>query len=162
MRILIVLFALLLATPAFAQGWTVYENARFGATADIPPGFAPMGPEATNSDGLIFRSHQGGALLTIYGANVPSKNFEAYIEGQKSHDTSYNGWNIGDSSVTPRWAEYSGSLGGRQLRVRTITACDGKHALTAKLEFNGSLGSTEARVFRSLTEGAAKACYPRT
>ena len=158
MRVVIVLFTVLVTSTAFGQNWTHYENARYGALADVPPGFAPMGPEARNSDGLIFRSQQGGALLTIFGASVPNKNFEAYIESQKEHDTSYNGWKLGDSSVTPDWAEYSGALGGRQLRVRTITACSGKHALTAKLEFNGNFSSVVSRVFRSLKEGAAKAC----
>lgn len=158
MRIFLIVIALLLATPVFAQGWTSYENARYGAVADVPPGYAPMGPEAANSDGLIFRSRQGSALLTIYGANVPGKNFEAYVEGQKEHDRSYNGWKLGNSSVTPSWAEYSGSLGGRQLRVRTIAACGGKHALTVKLEFNGNMNSETSRVFRSLKEGKAKGC----
>lgn len=157
MRILLVLLAMLLSFPAFAQGWTTYENARFGAVADIPPGFVPTGPEAANSDGLIFRSKKG-AFITIYGANVPGKNFEAYIDGQKEHAKSYDGWRIRDSAVMGGSAEFSGSLGHRQLQVRTISACDGKIALTAKLEFNGNMNSTVSRVFRSLKEGAAKAC----
>lgn len=157
MRILSLVLTLLLTFPSFAQGWDTYANARYGATADIPPGFSPMGPEAANSDGLIFRSRQGGALVTIFGSNV-SGGFEATIEKMIAYEKSYHGWNVSSQTVTPDWAEYAGNVGGRQLRVRVIAACGGKHALAAKIEYNGNMNSTVSRVFRSLKAGPARAC----
>lgn len=161
MRILNLVFAILLIfagiAPGFAQGWGSYANKRYGASADIPPGFEPMGPEAANSDGLIFRSRQGGALVTIFGTQI-SGGFEKAVADMIAYEHSYHGWNVTGQTVTPDWAEYAGNVGGRQLRVRVVAACNGKHAIAAKLEFNGNMNSTVNRVFRSLKAGPAKAC----
>lgn len=158
MRNLILVLALVLTSPALAQSWETYENARYGATARVPPGFAPMGPEANNSDGLIFRSRSGGSLLTIYGADVPGRNFEAYVEGQIAHEQSYNGWKVTGRKITPDWAEYTGSIGSRFLSVRTIAACNGRHAVSTKFEYNGNMKSTVSKVERSLKAGSARSC----
>jgi len=155
---LIFIFACLLTSSAFAQGWDSYANARFGATASVPPGFLAMGPEANNSDGMIFRSRQGGALLTIYGADVPGRNFEAYVENQIAHEQSYSGWKIINRTITPDWASYTGSIGSRFLSVRTISSCNGRQAVSTKMEYNGNMGSTVSKVERSLAAGPAKSC----
>jgi hypothetical protein len=157
MRSFIIILAIALTLPAAAQGGDTYANARYGATASVPSGFEPTGPEAANSDGLIFRSSHGG-LLTIFGADVSGGNFEAYVNSAMAHDKSYNGWAIQGSKITPDWAEYWGNVGARQLRVRTISACGGRHALSVKLEYNGNMDSVVSKVFRSLKEGPAHAC----
>lgn len=158
MRSFILIFIFALTFPALSQSGNTYTNARYGATARVPTGFSPMGPEATNSDGLIFRSRKGGALLTIYGADVPGRNFEAFIESQIAHEQSYNGWKITNRSVTPDWAEYSGSIGGRFLSVRTISSCNGRQAVSTKFEYNGNMRSTVSIVERSLKAGPATSC----
>lgn len=158
MRILAFLLALaLLMQPAWAQQWGSYHNERFGATADLPPGFEPAGPEAANSDGLIFRTRNGG-LLTIYGANVPGGDFEAFVATTIAHDQSYNGYPISGQTVTPDWAEYWGGMSGRNLLVRLESSCNGRIAVVAKLEYSGNLNSTVDRVFGSLEAGSATAC----
>lgn len=157
MRSFILVLALLLTFPAMAQAWGSYANARYGATASIPPGFEPTGPEASNSDGLIYRS-RGGSLLTVYGADVPGRDFAAYIEKTIAFEKSYSGWNISGSTVTPDWAEYSGSIGGRFMRVRTLSTCDGRHAISTKFEYNGNMSSTASKIERSLTAGPASSC----
>jgi hypothetical protein len=154
----IIIFILLLTFPAMAQGWDSYTNARFGASAKVPPGFAPMGPEAPNSDGMIFRSRKGGALLTIYGADVPSGDFEAYVEGQIAHEQSYSGWKISGRTITPDWAEYTGSIGGRFLSVRTLSTCNGRQAVSTKFEHNGNMRGDVSKVERSLQAGPASSC----
>lgn len=156
--LVLALTSTMLTSPAFAASWGEYKNARYGATADVPPGFEPMGAEATNSDGLIFRSRKGGALLTIYGADVPGGNFEAYVEKQIAHEKSYNGWKINNRTITPDWAEYTGNVGGRQLRVRTVASCGGRQAVSTKFEFNGNMGRTADRLEKSLKAGPAKSC----
>lgn len=151
------LSALVLASPAQAQGWTSYHNARFGAAADIPPAFSPSGPEATNSDGLIFRT-SNGSLLTIYGASIPGGNFEQFVLNAIAHDESYNGWPVQGQTITPDWAEYWGSRRGQTLKVRMEATCSGKIAVVAKFEVIGGLPRDADRVFNSLTGEGANAC----
>lgn len=146
------------AVPVHAQGWTQYHNQRFGAVAEVPPDFAPMGPEAAHSDGLIFRSREGQALLTIFGADVPEGDFARFVNEAITHDTQYSGWVVRGKTITPGWAEYFGSHGARQLRVRFLTACGGRHAVGVKLEFNGARDSMVSRVFRSLHAQATAGC----
>lgn len=154
-RIVVVLIAALSAGPALAQQWTTYHNARYGATADIPPDFAPSGPEAANSDGLIFRSSNG--LLTIYGASI-SGSFEAFVNSAIEHDKSYDGWPVQGQTITPDWAEYWGGGGGRSLKVRIEAACNGRVAIVAKFEMRGRIPSSADRVFNSLHEENGRAC----
>lgn len=158
MRNFILIAALALSFPASAQSSGTYTNARYGASAMVPTGFEPMGPEAANSDGLIFRSRTGGALLTIYGADVPGSDFEAYVEGEIAHEQSYNGWTITSRTVTPDWAEYTGSIGGRAMRVRVLSSCNGRQAVATKFEYSGNMDSTASKVERSLKAEAARTC----
>lgn len=157
MRTFIIICVLALTFPTHALAWDTYANARYGATASVPDGFEPAGPEAANSDGLIFRS-SNGALLTIFGADVPGGDFEAYVAGAMDFDRSYSGWTVTGSTVTPDWAEYAGNVGGRQLRVRVLSSCGGRHAVSAKFEYNGNMNAVVSRVFKSLKAGPARSC----
>ncbi len=157
MRIFILILSLLIATPSLAQGWTSYSNARYGATADVPPGFTPSGPEANNSDGLIFLSRSGG-MLTIYGAAVPGRDFEAFVKAMIANEASYNGWKVAGSKITPDWAEYWGPPGSRKLRVRVLSSCNGKLAVVTRFVYSGNIGADVDRVERSLKAGPARAC----
>lgn len=157
MRKFIIVLSLLLTIPALAQAWSTYANARYGATANVPPGFEPTGPEASNSDGLIYRSRDG-SLLTIYGADVPGSDFAAYIESAVAFEKSYHGWTINGLTVTPEWAEYNGSIGGRFMSVRTLSTCNGRQAVSTKFEYSGNMSSTVSKVERSLKAGPASSC----
>ncbi len=157
MRIFIIILSLLIVTPGFAQGWTSYSNARYGASADVPPGFVPAGPEAKNSDGLIFRSRSGG-YLTIYGADVPGRRFAAFMAKMIAKEKSYNSWPIAGSKITPNWAEYWGAKGGRQLRVKVLASCKGKQAVVTRFVFSRNMLRDVERVERSLKAGPARSC----
>lgn len=157
MRYFIIILFALFATPAFAQGWSEYSNARYGATAKVPPGFEPMGPEANNSDGLIYRSRKS-AILTIFGADVPGSNFEAFVKSRIAFEKSYHGWNVSNTTITPDWAEYTGSVGSRFLSVRILSSCNGRQVVATKFEYNGSMSSIISKVERSLKAGPAKSC----
>lgn len=146
-----------LVVPALAAEWTTYHNARYGATADIPPSYSPTGPEAANSDGLIFRSTDG-SLLTIYGAPIPNRDLAAFVANAIAHDQSYNGWPVQGQTVTPDWAEYWGGRRGQVLKVRIEATCNGTIAIVAKFEANGGSQRDMDRVFNSLTAGSARAC----
>lgn len=156
LRIILIAIAFIISLPAMAQEWTVYHNERFGATAEIPPAFAPSGPEAANSDGLIFRTRTG-ALLTIYGA-ATNGSFEDFVAKAIGHDQSYNAWPIGGQTITPSWAEYWGSRGGQILRVRIESSCNGRIAVVAKYQGSGVTTSTVDRALNSLEAGSASSC----
>lgn len=147
----------LFTTPGFAQGWGSYANARYGATADVPPGFEPAGPEANNSDGLIFRN-QSGAILTIYGANVPGGDFETFVAKMMANETSYNGWPVAGSKITPDWAEYWGAAGSSQLRVKVLASCGGRQAVVTRFQYSGNMSRESDRIQSSLTAGPANSC----
>jgi hypothetical protein len=55
------LVAALAASPACAEGWTRYCNARFGQCADIPHNFR-SDPPPVNGDGLVFRDSAGMSI----------------------------------------------------------------------------------------------------
>lgn len=148
---------LLFSSPGYAQGWSTYTNARYGATADVPPGFEPAGPEAHNSDGMIFRTPNGG-FLTIYGADVPGRDFEAHVRQMIENETSYNGWPIAGSKITPDWAEFWGSMGANQLRVKVLASCDGRQAVVTRFQYSDNMSRLSDRIQNSLKAGPANSC----
>jgi len=157
MRIFIIIISLLISFPAAAQGFSIYENARYGASAKVPNEFKPTGPEANNSDGLIFRNPRG-ALITIFGADVPGKKFKDFVEKQIGFEKSYHGWNITKQTITPDWAHYFGNVGSRFISVRILSSCNGKQMVATKFEYNGNLSSTVSKVEKSLKANKATSC----
>ena len=157
MRFAAFLIAVILAAPALAAGWTTYANARYGATADIPPGFTATGPEAANSDGLTFWDKKG-SMIIVYGADVPGGNFEAYAESRYEHARDYDHWSNLQKTVTPTWAEISGSSGRAQMRIRLVASCNGKQAVAVSYEAPSISSTIVSRLFRSLTAGPARSC----
>lgn len=157
MRFVLGLLIALVAAPVLAAGWSSYHNQRFGATADIPPGFTETGPEAANSDGLTFRNDHG-ALLVVFGAEVPGRDFEAYAESRYIHARDYDHWSNIAKTVTPDWAEISGSSGRQQMRLRIISACDGRHAVAVQYTAPAIDTGTWSHLKNSLAAGPATSC----
>ena len=144
--------ATLLAVPALADDWGSYSNTRYGAQADVPPGFVPAGPEAANAEGLIFRNLKQHALLTIWGEDFNGA-FETHMQKRMAFENSYSGWKIGDKSVTGDWAVFEGSLGSRRMYTRTEIGCRADQTVNIKLEFDAGAGGFDRiinRVARSL------------
>jgi hypothetical protein len=151
MRFALLLLLTLMAAPALADGWSSYANARYGATADIPPGYTPLGAEAP--EGLTFGNKQRSSLVTVYGANVPGKNFEAFVEQMIKDLHDFEGWNVQGKTVTPDWAELNASSGRTMLRARVVASCDGLTAAIAK--YQGAVdNSLVSHLFRSLKAGS--------
>jgi hypothetical protein len=65
-----------------ASDWTTYNNARFGTLVDYPADlFSERDPAPTNNDGRTFRSRDGRARLSVYGAhNVEADTPQAYFD----------------------------------------------------------------------------------
>ena len=146
---LALLLAVFLASPAFAQGWSSYTNARYGATAEYPSSFSALGPESAGGKGQTFGNKQRTSLVTIYGEDIPGKDFEGFIEQLIKDLKSYEGWNVQGKTVTPDWAELNASSGRTMLRVRVVASCDGRKAAIAK--YQGAIDNMlVSHLFRSL------------
>lgn len=152
MRALICFLAIVLVAPAFAADWGQYDNARFGYTIDVPPGFA-WGREADNGDGRAFRD--GATKLLVWGGNITEDSFEGAVTSAKNFAEA-DGWAISYEAVTPSWASFSGAQGKRILYQRMIAVCDGAYA-AFRLEYSavdlGKLEPVVERLVRSLTGG---------
>lgn len=152
MRALICLLTIVLAIPVLANDWGQYDNARFGYTVDVPPGFE-WGKEADNGDGRAFRS--GATKFLVWGGNITEDNFESAVAAAKGFAEA-DGWGISYEATTPRWASFSGAQGKRILYQRMIALCDDAYA-AFRLEYSAvDLGAMEPVVehlVRSLKGG---------
>lgn len=149
LRYLILIFAIILTFPAFAQSGATYHNKRFGFEARIPAGFQVMGVESP--EGATFRG-SGGTNITVFAVPL-NGGFENTVQYWIDRAETYDGFAITGQTVTPDWATYQGNIGGRQTRVRMILSCGRSHAFAARVDFNGSSSNAD-RVLRSLKTGA--------
>jgi len=64
------------------ERWATYSNPRFGTTADYPASlFTRYAPPPENGDGQTFRTADGRAQLSIYGAyNVGHDTPQSYLD----------------------------------------------------------------------------------
>lgn len=131
MRALLFSILFVLATPALAQSWGSYENARFGYVIEVPPGFE-AGQEADNGDGRSFRD--GASRLLVWGGNITEGSFEGAVAAAQGFATG-DGWTITYEAVTPSWASFSGTQSKRILYQRMIALCDGQYA-SFRLEYS--------------------------
>jgi hypothetical protein len=133
MRSLLLLIALLFASPALAQEWDSYSNSRFGYVVDVPPGFAGDG-ESDNGDGQFFESADGTQTLRVYGGNNVDGGFEASITAAMRYARE-DGWALSYERVTPSWASFSGTRNGIIVYARAIALCGGAQFASFQLEY---------------------------
>jgi len=158
----IILFILLLCSPAFAAEWTVYSNPRFGASIDIPPGFVNDVPEPENGDGLTFHSVDGQAALLVWGNNLVDGDFaedgKSRLQGEIEE-----GWDVSYQKESGNeWNVFSGSKGGRIMYARSIASCQGTQAVHFRIEYPAAqtkdYDRVVARLSKSLKAGPASDC----
>lgn len=133
MRTFVLILFTLLASPAFAQGWDRYDNARFGFGVDVPSGFVGNG-ESDNGDGQSFYDTRGGKGLVVWGGNL-TVPFEAEFADVIDYAVAENGWNITYQAVTPRWASFSGKQGSQVVYQRMVLLCDGASYAAFRAEY---------------------------
>lgn len=133
MRLIFIIILALLTTPAFAQGWDHYDNARYGYGIDIPPGFLGAG-ESENGDGQAFKADGKPTFVLVWGGNLMG-SFEAGVADamQFAQD---EGWTITGQAVTPNWADFTGTKGSRISYQRLIMLCDGTSYAGFMAEFS--------------------------
>lgn len=132
MRLILLILALL-TTPALAQGWERYDNARFGYAIDIPPGFSGDG-ESDNGDGQGFQNAAKAQGLVVWGGYLMGE-FEAEVASAMAFAED-DAWNITYQATTPRWASFSGLKGFRILYQRMILLCDGSSYAAFRAEYS--------------------------
>ncbi|MBN9310594.1 hypothetical protein [Devosia sp.] len=152
MRALLALLLVLVLTPALADDWRRYDNARFGYSIEVPPGFA-VGREADNGDGREFRD--GATKLAAWGGTIFEDSFEAAVAAAMA-SAEGDGWTLTYRSVTPSWASFSGMQGKRVLYQRMVAGCDGQYA-AFRLQYSAAditrLDPVVNRLVRSLKPG---------
>jgi hypothetical protein len=151
MRTILVILVTLLAAPAFAQGWEAYDNARFGYSIDIPPGFE-VASEADNGDGASFYSEAGAMDLYVWGANL-LEDFASEAEQAQAFATE-QGYNLTYQATTPQWTSFSGSATGKIMYQRMQLLCDGQSWAAFRVEYGtrdvGEMNAVIERLVQSL------------
>lgn len=135
MRTLLIILFALFTSPALAQGWDRYDNARFGYGIDIPPGFVGNGL-SENGDGQIFQEMKRARALTVWGGQLTG-NFEAAVAADLDY-AQQDAWRIAERTITPRWASFGAVKGSRMVRQRMILLCDGSSYAAFRVEFSAS------------------------
>jgi hypothetical protein len=153
MRYVLLVILSLLATPAFAQEWTEYTNARFGFSIDVPPGFE-LASEADNGDGATFYREAGAMDLFVWGANL-LEDFET--EAQRAQDFATDqGYNLTYQATTPQWTSFSGVAGGKVMYQRMELLCDGQSWAAFRAEYGtpdvGAMNEVVERLAQSLKD----------
>jgi len=128
----LILFALL-TTPALAQGWQTYGNARFGYLIDIPPAFSGLG-ESDNGDGQAFAADGKPIDLLVWGGYT-LEGFDAETAQRMRWDED-EAWNITYQATTPGWASWSAIKGSRILYQRMVLLCDGSSYAAFRAEYS--------------------------
>ncbi len=134
MRTLPILFLLFVLglSPALAQVWGQYENARFGYVIDVPPGFRGEG-ESQNGDGQVFSTADGTQLLRVFGGNV-LEDFEQTVADAMRYARE-DGWSLSYERSTPSWASFSGTRNGMIVYARAIALCGGEQFASFELHY---------------------------
>ncbi len=133
MRIVFVFVLLLLAGPAYAQGWEAYQNSRFGYSLEIPPDFVVQ-RESDNGDGATFAARGQATYLSVWGGNLLG-DLETEV-GQQIAAEADGAWNVGSQTVTPRWASWSAIKGSRMAFQRMVMLCDGSQYAAFRLDYS--------------------------
>lgn len=133
MRALFLLALMLIASPALAQFWGHYENARFGYAIDVPPDFVGQG-ESDNGDGQVFLLLGAEQALTVWGGHLLD-TFEQEVADRVASASGEN-WGVSYRVSTPQWAVFSGQRDHRIVYQRMITLCDGTRYAAYRMEYN--------------------------
>lgn len=162
MRQLIFLILALFSTVVHAAEWGRFDNARFGYTIDVPPGFVRSGPAPTNDDGVGLVSADGTQKLRVWGGNIVEDGFESSARAAIGFAAG-EGWNISYERITPGWASFSGLRRGMVLYARSISLCRGVQYATFRLEYPEReitrMDAVVDRLVRTLREtGDAQSC----
>jgi len=156
MRLLIALLFVALTSPALAQYWTHYDNARFGYGIDIPPGFEGDG-ESDNGDGQSFHNLSRAQGLVVWGGLLTA-DFETEVQAALAA-AGANAWTVTEQTTTPQWAHFSAIKGQRLLHQRMMLLCEAAGYAAFRIEYPVTDTAEMQGVIQGLTRSfAASGC----
>jgi len=123
---LALLLSLAAAGAVAADGWSRYENPRYGYAVDIPPGFSRIS-EAENGDGGTSRAAGGRATLAVWGTGLLVDSFKGEAGG-RVESAKLDGWEISLNKISSKSATWSGTREDRILYVHGRPGCEGEAA----------------------------------
>jgi hypothetical protein len=113
----------LIASPAAAESWKSYRNARFGTTIDYPDRFR-AGRPPDNGGGLGFSSKDGGQFL-VFGSHNSLEHDLAGLEAFTLEDREA-GEKITSRDRGPNWFVLAGTHGANEFYERHLLSHGGK------------------------------------
>jgi hypothetical protein len=156
----------MMASEAYASGWSSFYNDRYGVTIDVPPGFAQFGDAPDNNDGLTFKSADGKTKLLVWGGNiVVVDNFEQDVRDSFEADQQ-DGWVVSYGASNKQkimtWAVYSGTKGDMIMYEKSFASCKGALALHFRIEYpvvqKKAYDAVVTRLGKSMKAGPATDC----
>lgn len=122
------------AAAGTLDGWHRYTNPRFGASAEIPPGFV-ANEEPANGDGLRFSDYADDAAVSVYGSlNVEDESLPARLSTLVGFAEA-DGWTVSYQKGGAGWIAFSGMRQGRIFYEKVILACDRGVFNAVRLEY---------------------------
>ena len=145
--------SLLTASAVRSQTMRTYANERFGTTAEVPAAWKPDPPPA-NGDGLIFRSPDGHASITVSGSLHVSDTIE---EEMRAYQQLEPGAKITYRRRGPRSLVVSGTRGDTIFYNKHLLSCRDQVWNNLYVEYPARertmYDALAARVSRSLRPG---------
>jgi hypothetical protein len=94
---------LALAAPADAEGWRIYNNERFGTTAEVPADWR-AGRPPENGDGLVFTSPDGRreALTSLLRGCEHGIRLSEYLDGADGETVSKHACKLGLEGIVAK------------------------------------------------------------
>jgi serine/threonine-protein kinase len=139
--------------PASAQQYRTYSNARFGTTAEVPADWKPDPPPA-NGDGLIFRSPDRRASVTVSGSLHVWNSID---EAMKIYEQPHDGETVTYRHREPRALVVSGTRGDVIFYAKHILSCGDQVWNSVHIEYparnKAAYDALVTRVARSLRPG---------
>lgn len=159
-----------LATPAFAEDWTTYDNSRFGFSVQVPATGWEAQPDPDNGDGRTWYSTDRRSVIKAWGSNVLSDfKTESAERVAAEKDKGWNitadmGWNMDLAEGLEGWHVLSASVDGRMIQQKAIVTCQGTISIFVRLEnfesdFANFLPVTDTLI-NSLKPGPDGGCPP--
>jgi len=146
--------ASLAATPAAAESWRTYRNARFGTSIEYPDRFRPGRPP-DNGGGLGFTSADG-ASFSVYGSHNALEHdlpgLESFVRAERPA-----GERITYAARGSDWFVLSGTRGDSTFYERYLLSHRGRIVNGFVMEYPSRLqtiyGAIVTRMSRSLRAG---------
>jgi hypothetical protein len=146
-------FSLLAASAAQSQTFRIYANERFGTTAEVPATWK-ADPPPENGDGLIFRSPDGRASITVSGSLHIADSIE---EEMRSYERPVSGGKITYRRRGARSLVISGTRGETIFYDKHLLSCRDQVWNNLYIEYSArersAYDAMVVRVSRSLRAG---------